>query len=221
MSTMTCLRVVPAAVASARRAASPRASGAPGRALHAARARAPDAKVRSGPPETAPRLQHDRVRRAPLRPRRASSARPILPFSARRAARFPRPPVPAAPPDGKIYPFQFKPEPDAFRVPTLTPTRLLLPFSLARAPIRSLCSSRASPSRRVPAVPSLRARPPATATRSSPSSSPPSASPARAQPRTTTRSTSTTISPSSRRSSRRASRRPSVRTTSSARRWRS
>ena len=132
MSTMTCLRVVPAAVASARRAASPRASGAPGRALHAARARAPDAKVRSGPPETAPRLQHDRVRRAPLRPRRASSARPILPFSARRAARFPRPPVPAAPPDGKIYPFQFKPEPDAFRVPTLTPTRL--PSSPSHSP---------------------------------------------------------------------------------------
>ena len=132
MSTMTCLRVVPAAVASARRAASPRASGAPGRALHAARARAPDAKVRSGPPETAPRLEHDRVRRAPLRPRRASSARPILPFSARRAARFPRPPVPAAPPDGKIYPFQFKPEPDAFRVPTLTPTRL--PSSPSHSP---------------------------------------------------------------------------------------
>lgn len=225
-STMTSLCVVPAAVASARRAATPGASGAPARALCAARARAPNAKVRAGPPETSPFFEHDRVRRAPLPPRRATSARPIptSPPGARLAAPSPRPPVPAAPPDAtdkNIRCSNSNPNPTR-RVPNADPD----PPPLALAPIPSLSSARASPSSRVPAAPSRPARPPATATRSSPSSSPPSASPARSPPPTTTktpttRSTSTATSPSRRRSSRRASRRPSARTTSSARRWRS
>jgi hypothetical protein len=129
-STMTSLCVVPAAVASARRAATPGTSGAPARALCAARARAPNAKVRAGPPETSPRrvFEHDRVRRAPLPPRRAPSARPIpTPPLARVAPRRPRArPSPPRPRRIKIsVPIQTQTRRGEFRI--LTPTRLPSP----------------------------------------------------------------------------------------------
>lgn len=224
-STMTSLCVVPAAVASARRAATPGASGAPARALCAARARAPNAKVRAGPPETSPFFQHDRVRRRLSHldahpPRVQPPPSPLARVAPRRPRARPSPP---RPPTDKNIRSNSNPNPNPTRrVPNPDPD----PPPLALAPIPSLSSARASPSPRVPAAPSRPARPPATATRSSPSSSPPFASLARSPPSTTTktpttRSTSTATSPSRRRSSRRASRRPSARTTSSARRWRS
>ena len=217
-------RVVPAAVASARRAPRPRGeAGAPARALHAARARAPTPRYAPALPRP-PRVSSTTASGARLSHSTRTLVRvnPHLLRASRRAV--PAPARPRRAPDAtdkNIRSIQTQtrrvssPDPDAPPLP--------LPFSAARAPIRSLCS-RASPSPRVPAD-SVAAR---ASSRDGDEKLAELRPPIRRESRAfrSRRRRRRRARPRRRplrrgRNSRRASRRPSARTTSSARRWRS